>query len=45
MTSGLKLDYELFANHPDPTAAALAWPMEHSPGQVWCYEGPDRAHH
>jgi CubicO group peptidase (beta-lactamase class C family) len=38
MTSGLRLDYELFNKQADPTAAALAWPLDHPPGEVWCYE-------
>ncbi|MCZ7647961.1 MAG: beta-lactamase family protein [Planctomycetota bacterium] len=38
MTSGLKLEYEKFTSEPDPTAATLAWPVEHRPGTVWSYE-------
>jgi len=38
MTSGLALQYERFVGAPDATAAALAWPLVHRPGTVWCYE-------
>jgi CubicO group peptidase (beta-lactamase class C family) len=38
MTSGLALDFPRFLAAPDPTAAALAWPLMHEPGAVWCYE-------
>jgi CubicO group peptidase (beta-lactamase class C family) len=38
MTSGLALQYDRFKRAPDPTAAALAWPLVHRPGAVWCYE-------
>jgi CubicO group peptidase (beta-lactamase class C family) len=38
MTSGLALDERRFHEAPDPTAAALGWPLAHRPGQVWCYE-------
>lgn len=38
MTSGLHLDFETFTASEDPTAAVLAWPLDHRPGTVWCYE-------
>jgi CubicO group peptidase (beta-lactamase class C family) len=38
MTSGLALAHERFTRDPDPTAAVLAWPLAHRPGEVWCYE-------
>lgn len=38
MTSGLALQYDRFERALDPTAAALAWPLMHRPGSVWCYE-------
>jgi CubicO group peptidase (beta-lactamase class C family) len=38
MTSGLKFDYENYIKDPDPTEAALRWPLEHKPGTVWSYE-------
>lgn len=38
MTSGLALQFDRFTSAPDPTAAALAWPLVHRPGSVWCYE-------
>ena len=38
MTSGLALDFPRFVGAPDPTAAALAWPLMHLPGSTWCYE-------
>ncbi|MFO0755537.1 MAG: serine hydrolase domain-containing protein [Byssovorax sp.] len=38
MSSGLHLDYPGFTRDPDPTAALLRWPLDHPPGEVWCYE-------
>ncbi len=38
MTSGFKADLPRFRAAPDATAAALAWPLFHRPGTVWCYE-------
>lgn len=38
MTSGFALDFPRFLEARDPTAGALAWPLLHRPGAVWCYE-------
>lgn len=38
MTSGFVLDFPRFLAVPDPTEAALGWPLLHRPGTTWCYE-------